>query len=116
MQQHHPDSPLLDGAMPYSEAERVRILFDYAGQLDGAKTTGELQERFYRLQDEWADASSQEIPQPPLVHPVNEYEHWNEIEDDVLALISDLLPDPWYATLHPDDPGTVVIWDGSEGD
>jgi hypothetical protein len=111
----HPDSPLIDGALPRSNSERVSILLDYALSLLPSKTNFKLAE-YRELRLEYKIHEAQEIPHPPLVHPENEWEHWNELEDDVIALINELLPEPWIMTIHPDDPGTVVIWDSNDDD
>lgn len=118
-QTFHPDSPLMDGAMPRSNSERVDLLLAYAearlARLAPAADSP-LAVRAAGLREEWREYSAQETPRPPLVHPDDEFEFWHEVEDDVMALISDLLPDPWYCTLHPDDPGTVVIWNSEDDD
>lgn len=103
---YHPDSPLIDGAIPHSGAERVDILLTYALSLMPSALG---LEKYRELRAEYREHSSKEIPRPPLVHPENEYEFWPEVEDEAIDLITDLLPDDWYCTIHPDDPGTVVI-------
>lgn len=118
---------LLDGAVPRSGAERVDVLLTYAEGLmaDGlAPATGlddpyvtdqarEWSTQLQKLRDDWHTYSDAEVAQPPLVNPTGETEYpgWSEMEDEVIGLVCSLLPDPWYCTLQPDDPGTVVVTD-----
>lgn len=118
---------LLDGAVPRSGAERVDVLLTYAEGLladwlapasgpddpfitdQGRADMAQLR----KLRDDWHTYSEAEVAQPPLVNPTEEtaYPGWGEIEDEVITLISSLLLDPWYCTLAPDDPGTVIVTD-----
>jgi hypothetical protein len=118
---------LIDGAVPRSGAERVYVLLTYAEGLmadwmapasgpDDPYVTDQARQDLKQLAQLWADwrtHSEAEVPQPPLVHPDNEWEHWNEMEDEVISLISSLLVDDWYCALAPDDPGTVIIADAT---
>jgi hypothetical protein len=42
------------------------------------------------------------------------YDHWLDLEDEVMELITDLLPAGWYCGLVEDDPGTVAIQEMEE--
>jgi hypothetical protein len=104
-------SVVIDGAVPRTDAERVAKLLDEADILmnimykksSWREFNTELYKEYWRLNDEYRHAYQKE-----------DYEHWYELENDVIDLINDLLPDDVVCVLHPDDPGTVVIWDVSD--
>lgn len=103
--EHHPDSPLIDGTVPRSERERVGILLDYAEfLLNEEQDRRPRRDDYEKLLSLWFDLRRD------YENHSDEFEFWNEIEDDLIYLCSDLLPDPWYVTINPDDSGTVVIW------
>ena len=105
----HPDSPLIDGAIPRTPQERCSILLDYANSLlDKAYRTNTWDTfpsgsyvRFFQLEEEYRNNYEEH----------DEFFEWHSLEDDIIALVNDVLPEDVVMLLHPDDPGTIVIWD-----
>lgn len=102
---------VIDGALPRTEQERVSRLLDFAGgELDKLYVSNtamtfpsKLYMRFHELQDEYA------------VHVDEDgFEHWNALEDEVIELITDMLPTGWLCMLAESDPGTVIVTEYEE--
>lgn len=106
---------LIDGALPRSESERCTVLIDYAIGLvpDAAHRLQDEEPTYRQLTDKVAELTNEVRLQVERQEP---YEHWNEVEDQLIQLISDLLPDPWYCTLVEHDPGTVIVTDEPDDD
>lgn len=102
---------IIDGGLSRTEAERVAKLLDYANVcLDKAyKAEGwrtfpiELYKKFHELEEEYRFRYLQE-----------DWAFWHELEDEVMNLINDLLPEDHVCMLVPDDPGTVIVCPRSE--
>jgi len=98
MSTYDPTGCILDGAIPRTEATRVADLLTYNVVLfDHFGTTPATYHKHWDLVAE------------KTMHD-DDYEHWSELEEDVIELINETLPDEYYCGLHPDDPGTVCVW------
>lgn len=106
-----PTGCILDGCIPRTNATRVADLLDEAEALLNQTTfenseltlSVSLWDRYYNLLHE------------SKTHD-EDHEFWNEIEDDVIDLINDLLPQEYICELHPAESGTVGIWLAEEDD
>lgn len=108
----HPDSPLIDGAMPHTDAERCKILLNYAAdvmkelKVESPTKSVLLLHKYEELEREYNHWYLAE----------DTVEFWHELEDEIIELCNDILPDDVVMLLHPDDPGTIVIWHREELD
>jgi hypothetical protein len=102
---------LIDGAIPREPWERVSRLLNVAESEIARHYTTDTWDEFpahlykknFELSDEYITARQSDF-----------YESWNELEDDIMELITDLLPAGWYCGLVDDDPGTVAIQEVEE--
>lgn len=95
---------VIDGAISRSSDERVRDLLDF---------TKYVIEKEYR-QDLITDWHLLDMEYLNTYKTLGFFEFWHEIEDDVIDLMNQALPDDVICLLHPDDPGSIVVWDMSD--
>lgn len=109
---YDPTGVLIDGALPRTPATRVNDLLAEAETIlnQYRNTLGRDNYENVRLWSKWYEL---ELERGKFD---DEWEHWHELEDDVLELINDALPAEYTCALHQDDPGTVCIWRTDEDD
>lgn len=97
--------PLIDGALPRTGKERCRVLLDY---IDGLLNDYDPIDQNYFDQlrvrrDELASETERS-------RKLDLWDGWIiEVEDDLVDLINDLLPDAYICTLGEPNPGDVII-------
>lgn len=94
---YDPTGCIIDGAVARTNATRVADLLSNADALLEHYPGPDEYKKFTNLDSE------------SRIHN-EDWEHWHELEDDVIELINDVLPDEYICMLHPDELGTVCIW------
>jgi hypothetical protein len=89
---------IIDGALPRTNRERCQTVFDYLITLPGVVVTDAIEE---------IDPSHETGPDGE-VHD-EDWPHWYELEDAILQMINQMLPDDYVCTLGESQPGDVIV-------
>lgn len=95
--------PLIDGAVPRKDHERCEVLLDYATTLYKEWNPLDVDQHTefgIRLDD-----LKYETKTPRIIYDG----HFTGVEDDLIDLINDLLPDQYACVLGEPNPGDIII-------
>jgi hypothetical protein len=96
---------IIDGAIPRIPPERCQRLLDYAH--DEVLNQAQINHAFERWTEFYTEIT---------VNWSDEEFEWWSLEDDIIDFINEMLPVDCICLIHPDDPGTVVIWERNDLD
>jgi len=84
---------LIDGAVPHDYPERSQMLLNYATDLSSHLQSHNTDDRFQRFQEE--------------VRQARDTDAWIDLEDEIIDLIEDMLPDDMCVDMP--QPGDVIV-------